>query len=45
VSSIRGWDHIIVIFSTALALVLGIVSFVGYRRDGRTKSYWSRSPS
>jgi hypothetical protein len=37
VSSIRGWDHIIVIFSTTLALVLGIVSFVGYRRDGRTK--------
>ncbi|MFA5347544.1 MAG: hypothetical protein WC294_05365 [Methanoregula sp.] len=37
VSAIRGWDHIIVIFSTTLALVLGIISFVGYRRDGRTK--------
>lgn len=39
VSTIRGWDitDIIVIFSTALALVLGTVSFIAYRRDGRTK--------
>ena len=37
VSTIHGWGNIVVISSTALALVLGIISYVGYRRDGRTK--------
>jgi hypothetical protein len=33
------WDisDIIILSSTVLAAVLGIISFIGYRRDGRTK--------
>jgi hypothetical protein len=33
------WDisDIIILSTTVLAAVLGIISFIGYRRDGRTK--------
>ena len=34
-----GWDvsDIIAVFTTALAVILGVVSFIGYRRDQRSK--------
>jgi|GEM_PF-2494067 len=37
--SVRGWDvtDIITIFTTALAVILGVISFIAYRRDKRTK--------
>jgi hypothetical protein len=36
---IHGWDifDIITFFSTALAAILGCISFIGYRRDRRSK--------
>jgi hypothetical protein len=39
VSALHGWDitDIITIFTTSLAVILGVVSFVGYRRDQRSK--------
>jgi len=39
VSAIYGWDinDIITVFTTALAAILGIISFIGYRRDQRSK--------
>jgi hypothetical protein len=39
VSAIHGWDitDIITVFTTILAAILGVISFIGYRRDQRTK--------
>ena len=38
-SVIRGWDivDIITALTTVLAVILGVISFIGYRRDQRTK--------
>jgi hypothetical protein len=37
IHAFHAWNDIIIILTTILAAMLSIISYIGYRRDGRTK--------